>query len=131
MKLETHTPVSRSSICFVWFANCFVFFFLLSSSSRQASRSPISSRSLSPHSPQVGKATPPEGGTIIIKESKGESSGEDVQMRVQGEEEKEESEKKKNDGLEVQSRGGEATPSVLLQVSEAHLALFPDEDGDT
>ena len=74
----------------------------------------------------MGKATPPESGTIVIGESRGESSGEDVRMRAQGEESE-----KKEEGLEVRSRGGEAPPSVLLQVSEAHLALYPDEDGDT
>ncbi len=37
----------------------------------------------------------------------------------------------KEEDMEVRQRGEEAPPSVLLQVSEAHLALFPDEDGDT
>ena len=82
-------------------------------SSRQPSSSPARSRSLSPHSPLVEKATPtPAGGA---ERKAGEGSG--------------------VLGGKVQGRGGEAMPvekqNALLKVTEAHLAILPDEDGDT
>lgn len=97
---------------------CFYFF-----SSRQASRSPICSRSLSPRSPRVDKVMPPDS-----------SSGVGGARQLVCSEEEEVKEKV---GDEVEARGKEEAQPVgagenfLFQVSEAHLALYPDEDGDT
>ena len=82
-------------------------------SSRQPSSSPARSRSLSPHSPRADKATPtPAAGG-------GEKAGEGTGML----------------GGRIQPRGGEGMPvekqNALLKVTEAHLAILPDEDGDT
>lgn len=76
-------------------------------SSRQASSSPVRSRSLSPsHSPQVDKASPIGGRDQRAEEVVGK-------------------------GLIFQSRGGDSQQNALLKVTEAHLAILPDEDGDT
>ena len=101
-----------SRVCSDWLFHC---------SSRQASHSPVRSRSLSPHSPHKDKALDISSGVggargpVCGEEGDGRGKGEGLEL--------------KGDGGEVQSVG--AGKDFLFQVSEAHLALYPDEDGDT
>ena len=122
--LSFHLPLLLFFVV-VFFILIFLKCIIFSSSSRQASRSPIPSRSLSPHSPQVGKTTPSDSSSSSIGESRGEPSSEDMDVKVREEETEE-----KEEAMDIRRRGEEAPP-VLFQVSEAHLALYPDEDGDT
>ena len=90
-------------------------------SSRQASHSPICSRSLSPHSPRMDKTASKECGSV----ARGQACADEGEVREKG-------------GAKVEVKGSElethpvgAGKNFLLQVSEAHLALYPDDDGDT